>query len=276
MIETQHPSLSVRRQCEMCGVNRNRLKPRVSRVSREDEEIMKAMDEIHTECPFLGQRKIVRELRDLEWPKIGRKRVRRLMRVMGIEALVPKPSLSEPAPGHRIYPYLLRHRKVGRADEVWCTDITYIAMEQGHAYLVAVMDWHTRAVLGWQISNTMDTSFCLRALRQAMEKTGRKPLIFNTDQGSQFTSVEWTGELEAHGIAVSMDGKGRWMDNVFIERLWRSLKYEKLRLWSYADVPELEALVEDWIKYYNHRRKHQSLDYATPMSLYQPVMVNAA
>jgi len=276
MIDPQHPDLSIRRQCELFAVNRNRLKPRHSPVSQEDEEIMKAMDEIHTECPFLGQRKIVRELREMDWPKIGRKRVRRLMQVMGIEALVPKPSLSKPAPGHRIYPYLLRHLKVSEADEVWCADITYIAMEQGHAYLVAVMDWHTRAVLGWEVSNTMDTAFCLRALEQAMIVTGRKPRIFNTDQGSQFTSEEWTGKLKSQGIAVSMDGKGRWMDNVFIERLWRSLKYEKLRLWSYASVPELTTLVDDWIEYYNHRRKHQTLDYATPMSLYENPQAKAA
>ena len=276
MIDRQHGKLSVRRQCELVGVNRNRLEPRRGRVSAEDEKIMKVMGEIHTADPFLGQRKIVLELRDRGWSKIGRKRVRRLMQVMGIEALVPKPSLSEPAPGHRIYPYLLRHRKVSEADEVWCADITYIAMEEGHAYLVAVMDWHTRAVLGWEVSNTMDTGFCLRALKQAMAKTGRKPLIFNIDQGSQFTSEEWTGELQSHGVAVSMDGKGRWMDNVFIERLWRSLKYEKLRLWSYANVPELEALVDDWMVYYNDRRKHQALDYETPMSLYQPELANAA
>lgn len=269
MIERSHPQLSIRKQCELLAVNRNRLDAPPPKRTAEDLELMRLIDLIHTQHPFLGARKIAHDLRDYGW-RVGRARVRRLMKLMGIEALVPKPSTSEPSPANPIYPYLLRGVEITCADEVWCADITYIPMAKGHAYLVAIMDWATRAVLAWELSNTMDTGFCLRALRRAMVSTGRKAAIFNTDQGSQFTSREWVGELESHGVRVSMDGRGRWMDNVFIERLWRSLKYEKLRLWSYRDLPELEAHIANWMGYYNHRRKHQTLGYATPWSLYAP------
>ena len=269
MIEKDHPELSVRRQSKMLDVNRNRLEPRRPKRTEEDEKIMRQIGEIHTEWPFLGARKIVRELREVGW-WISRKRCRRLMKMMGIEAQVPKPSLSEPAPGHKIYPYLLRGLEVDRPDQVWCTDITYIPMAKGHCYLIAIMDWHTRAVLSWEISNTMDTGFCLRALHRAVEVAGRAPEILNTDQGSQFTSKEWIAAVRGMGARVSMDGRGRWMDNVFIERLWRSLKYEQLRLWSYVTIPDVEAQVQGWMTYYNHRRMHQALDYGTPWSLYRP------
>lgn len=275
MIDKTKPPVSIRRQCEMLGVNRNRLKPRPSKTTKEDLKIMEALDVIYMECPFYGQRKLRLELLDLGY-KIGRKRVRRLMEIMGIEALVPKPCTSKPNKENHIYPYLLRSRTIKDVDEVWCADITYIPMEKGHAYLVAIMDWHSRAVLSWEVSNTMDTGFCVRALKKALALTGRKPKIFNTDQGSQFSSSEWTSELKKHGIQISMDGKGRWMDNVFIERLWRSIKYEKLRLWSYDTIGELRELVSDWMAFYNHRRKHQALDYATPWSLYSPLKQIAA
>jgi putative transposase len=275
MIENQHPKLSIRKQAKMLGVNRNRLKPSRPKTTKEDLEIIKVMDALHMELPFYGQRKLRLELLDLGY-KIGRKRVRRLMIIMGIEALVPQPSTSKPNKENHIYPYLLRNRKITEVDEVWCADITYIPMEKGHAYLVAIMDWHSRAVLSWEVSNTMDTGFCVRALKAAMASTGRKPTIFNTDQGSQFSSSEWTGELKKNGVQISMDGKGRWMDNVFIERLWRSIKYEKLRLWSYDTVGELRKLVADWMQFYNHERKHQALDYATPWSLYSPPKEMAA
>jgi putative transposase len=268
MIERKNKKLSVRRQCALLAVNRNRLEPRAAKRTASDLELMRLIDALHTEFPFLGARKIIRELRDLGH-RAGRGRVGRLMRLMGIEALVPQPYTSKASPENPIYPYLLRGRAITRADEVWCADITYIPMEKGHAYLVAIMDWHTRAVLAWEVSNTMDTAFCLRTLRRAMAVAGRVPDIFNTDQGSQFTSREWVDELEKHGVKVSMDGRGRWMDNVFIERLWRSLKYERLRLWSYGDLPELEEHIDWWMNYYNHRRKHQHLDYATPWSLYR-------
>lgn len=266
MITPNHPKLSVRHQCKLLDVNRNRLKKAVF-VSDEDHAIMRDLDEIYTAIPFYGQRKLLRELRNKGW-RIGRKRTRRLMRIMGIEALVPKPSLSKPTPGHKIYPYLLRSLEVREVDQVWCTDITYLPMDKGHAYLVAIMDWKSRAVLSWEVSNTMDSAFCLRALRAAMKRTGRKPKIFNTDQGSQFTGDDWINELKDNGIEISMDGKGRWMDNVFIERLWRSLKYEKIRLYSYSDMRELREHVDDWMHFYNHKRTHQHLGYTTPWSNY--------
>lgn len=268
MIERDNKKLSIRKQCALLEVNRNRLETRAPKRTASDLAVMAALDELHTEFPFLGARKLVRELRDIGH-RVSRKRVRRLMTLMGISALVPQPCTSKPSPENKIYPYLLRDLDITQADEVWCADITYIPMAKGHAYLVAIMDWHTRAVLSWELSNTMDTGFCMRALRRAIASTGRAPGIFNTDQGSQFTSNEWVSELEAAGVRVSMDGRGRWMDNVFIERLWRSLKYEKLRLWSYRDIPELERHIDDWMDYYNHRRKHQHHDYATPWSLYE-------
>ena len=275
MIEKDHPGLSVRSQCELLDVNRNRLKPRQTKVTEEDELIMRDLDEIYTKWPFYGQRKLCRELRKYGW-NIGRKRTRRLMQIMGIEALVPKPSLSKPNKDHKIYPYLLRNLAITEVDQVWCTDITYIPMEKGHAYLVAIMDWKSRAVLSWELSNTMDSGFCVRALRNAMALTGRKPKIFNTDQGSQFTGQDWISELKKNDISVSMDGKGRWMDNVFIERLWRSLKYEKIRLYSYKDMKELREHIRDWMEFYNYERMHQHLDYTTPWSNYEPPLNHEA
>lgn len=268
MIDSQHPRLSIRKQSKLLGVNRNRLQGRQTKTSQEDEEIMRRLDEFHTKWPFLGQRRLIEELRG-QGIVIGRKRVRRLMQTMGIEAIAPKPPTSVSAPGHKVYPYLLRHTKVIKVDQVWCADITYLPMANGHAYLVAIMDWHSRAVLSWELSNTADTLMCLRALRQAFV-SGRRPEVFNTDQGSQFTSNEWIDEVESRGITVSMDGKGRWIDNVFIERLWRSLKYEKTRLWSYGTILELESHIHEWMTYYNHRRKHQHLKYRTPWSIYEP------
>ena len=239
MIENDHPDLSVRSQSKLLDVNRNRLKPRKTKVTEQDELIMKDLDKIYTKWPFYGQRKLSHELQKHGW-KIGRKRTRRLMQTMGIEALVPKPSLSQPNKDHKIYPYL-----------------------------VAIMDWKSRAVLSWELSNTMDSGFCVRALRRAMASTGRKPKIFNTDQGSQFTGQDWMSELKRNDILISMDGKGRWMDNVFIERLWRSLKYEKIRLYSYNDLRELRSHIRNWMEFYNHERIHQHLGYTTPWSNYE-------
>ena len=183
---------------------------------------------------------------------------------------MPKPSTSVPNKQHKKYPYLLRENEVSKPDEVWAADITYIPMYEGHVYLVAIMDWHTRAVLSWRVSTTMDAGFCVAAYRDAVSVAGRAPGIMNTDQGSQFTGEQWIGTVESSGARVSMDGKGRWMDNVFIERLWRSLKYEQLRLWSYATVAEVTARIDTWMDFYNHRRKHQSLDYETPWNHYRP------
>lgn len=267
MIEKDHPTLSIRKQCKMLDVNRNRLKPAPPYITEEDYTIMRLMDELYLKHPHFGTRSYRYHL-DKAGYSLGRERIRRLMRIMGIESLAPKPNTSKPCKEHKIYPYLLRSRIITKADEVWCTDITYLPMAKGNAYLVAVMDWHTRAVLSWKVSNTMDTTFCVEALQEAIRTTGRKPEIFNTDQGSQFTSDDWIESLKSHGIEISMDGKGRWMDNVFIERLWRSLKYEKIRLYSYDTVKELRGYVSEWMKFYNHKRNHQALDNQTPWSLY--------
>lgn len=269
MIEKDHPQLSIRRQSKMLGVNRNRLEKPPGKMTKADTELIGLIDDLHMAYPFFGQRQIRHELRKLGH-HVGRSRIRRLMRIMGIEALCPKPSTSKPCPEHKAYPYLLRNVEVTEVDQVWCADITYIPMPRGHCYLVAIMDWHSRAVLAWEVSNTMDTAFCLRALRRAFERTGRKPKVFNTDQGSQFTSPDWVKAIEDQGIKVSMDGKGRWMDNVFIERLWRSVKYEKLRLWSYETVLDVSRLVSEWMDFYNHRRSHQALDGKSPWHLYDP------
>lgn len=266
MIERQHKKLSIRRQSRLLGINRNRLHPRVTKTSQEDEDIMRHLDELHTRWPFLGQRKLIEELKD-RGVQIGRKRLRRLMKVMGIEAIAPKPPLSQPAPGHKVYPYLLRHRKITEVDEVWCTDITYIPMPTGHAYLIAIMDWHSRAVLAWELSNTADTAMCMRALQRALS-SGRRPKIFNTDQGSQFTSKDWVQAIESHGIEVSMDGKGRWIDNRMIERLWRSLKYECVYLHAFERGSEAKAGIGRWLTYYNSERPHSTHGILTPDEAY--------
>lgn len=275
MIEMNHKSLSKTRQCELLDVNRNRLAPAQTKMDEEDELIMRELDEAHTAYPFYGQRNL-RHVLKKKGLSIGRGRIRRLMRVMGIESLVPKPSLSKPNKKHKIYPYLLRDLAITEVDQVWCTDITYLPMEKGHAYLVAIMDWPSRAVLSWELSNTMDSSFCVRALKNAMSKTGRKPKIFNTDQGSQFTGKDWISELQSNDIKISMDGKGRWMDNVFIERLWRSLKYERIRLYSYSSLSELRQHVSEWVEFYNHERPHHSHGMQTPWSQYQKAGQQAA
>jgi putative transposase len=197
------------------------------------------------------------------------------MRKMGVEAIYRRPNTSKPSPGHRIYPYLLRNLAVTRPNQVWASDITYVPMARGFVYLVAIVDLFSRKVLAWRLSITLSADFCVEALEEALARHG-KPKIFNTDQGSQFTGADWIAELRSRGIQISMDGRGRWMDNVFIERLWRSLKYEKLRLWSYGTIPELRALTADWIEFYNHRRKHQTHGYGTPWSVYDPPMSQAA
>lgn len=268
MIEKDHPGLSIRRQAKLLDINRNRLQVRPA-PSAEDQRIMRGLDELHTRWPVFGQRKLLHELRNHGWT-IGRKRVRRLMALMGLEAIAPKPRTSIPDANHRKYPYLLRNLEICRPDQVWCTDITYIPMGRGFAYLTAIMDWHSRAVLSWRISNTLDTRFCLEALAEAGRIAGRAPDIINTDQGCQFTSVAWTGAVEALGAKVSMDGKGRWMDNVFIERLWRSLKCEDIYLRDYRNLTELGRGVARWIDDYNHQRIHQALGYAKPWQHYRP------
>jgi putative transposase len=267
MVERPGVDLSVRRQCALLklarsGVYRPRPEP-----GAEDLALMRRLDELHLELPFYGSRRMTFEL-NREGRQVNRKRVTRLMRVMGIEALVPRPGTSKAAPGHQIYPYLLRGLAITEPNHVWASDITYIPMASGFLYLVAIIDWASRAVLSWRLSNTIDSHFCVEALEEALARHG-KPRIFNTDQGAQFTSAAFTGKLEAAGIAISMDGRGRFMDNIFIERLWRSIKYEEVHLKAYADGHEARAGIGSWMTFYNTRRPHQAMDNQTPMAVWR-------
>ena len=259
------PDLSVRRQCELLGVNRSGLYYEPAEESEENLRFMRLIDEQYTRAPFYGSRKMTKWLVS-EGYAVNRKRISRLMEVMEIEAVYPKPKLSRPGEGHKIYPYLLRDVTVERVNQVWSTDITYIRMAQGFVYLVAVMDWFSRYVLSWSLSLTMEIDFCREALRSALRR-GR-PEIFNSDQGSQFTSEKFTAELASKKIAISMDGRGRCMDNIFIERLWRSLKYEEVYLREYASVTEARTGIERYFRFYNQERIHQSLNYRTPAAIY--------
>ncbi|HAV62186.1 MAG TPA: IS3 family transposase, partial [Verrucomicrobiales bacterium] len=268
MMERDHSQLSLRRQAQLLDINRNRLEPR-PRITGEDRRLMRELDELHTRWPVFGQRKLMIELRRRGWP-VGRKRVRRLMGVMGLEAIAPKPRTSQPSPEHKKYPYLLRDLPVTRPDQVWCADITYLPIHGGFAYLVAIMDWHSRAVLAWRINNTLEAGFCVAAYQAAVRAAGGAPEIMNTDQGVQFTGREWITAVESSGARVSMDGRGRWLDNVFIERLWRSLKCEDIYLRDYGDLAALETGVRRWLNDYNHERIHQGLGYARPWDVYRP------
>jgi putative transposase len=266
-LDRDHPHLSVRRQCAMLGIARSGVYRLPHPANDDDPALLRRIDEMFTRWPFLGSRRMTAMLR-AEGQTINRKRVQRRMRRMGIAALGPRPRTTKSAPGHRIYPYLLRDVTVERPNQVWAADITYVPIGRGFLYLVAVMDWASRAVLSWRLSNTMDVSFCVSALEEALARFGR-PEIFNTDQGSQFTSDAFTGTLTAAGIRISMDGRGRWMDNVFIERLWRSLKYEDVYLQGYADGHEAKAGIARWIGFYNDLRPHQALDNRTPMVVWR-------
>lgn len=271
MVEKSGSQLSVRRQCELLGLNRNRLEgPGCQGLGSEDLEMARRIDEIHLRFPEFGARRMSHWLLREGWDGASRRRVSRVMRLMGLEAIYRKPRTSQPTAGAQTYPYLLRDREVLIPDEVWCADVTYIPMARGFAYLVAVMDWNTRAVLSWKLSNTLDGTFCVEAFAEALEATGRHPEIFNTDQGCQFTSRAWIAAVEGCGARVSMDGKGRWMDNVFIERLWRAVKHEGVYLWAHENVRELEIALEKWFSDYNHWKPHQSLGYKTPWECYRP------
>lgn len=271
MVEKKHPKLSKRKQCELLGVARSSVDYQPVKESEEDIKIKRLLDEIYMIDPCLGSRRLVTILERDHGIKVNRKRLQRLRQEIGHEAIYCKPRTSIPDDGHRKYPYLLRNLNIDRSDQVWCTDITYVPMPRGHAYLCAVMDWHSRKVLGWTVSNTMDTSLCLDALKKAMRNTGCVPEIFNTDQGSQFTSAEWTGCLLSHGIKISMDGRGRWMDNVFIERLWRSVKYEEIYLFEHDSLPSLEKGLSKWFDRYNNWRPHQTHGNLTPADIYRNI-----
>ncbi|MFA6168955.1 MAG: IS3 family transposase [Gemmatimonadaceae bacterium] len=261
------PNLSIRRQCELVGVSRSGVYYKAVPLDAEDLALMRRIDEMHLRHPFYGSRKLSHELR-LEGYAANRKRVQRLMRLMGLEAMAPKPNTSRPAPEHPVFPYLLRNLEVNRVNQVWAADITYIPMAHGYAYLVAIIDWCSRRVLSWRLSNTFDSSFCVEALEEALRRFG-KPEIFNTDQGSQFTAKAFTDPLLKAEIRISMDGKGRCIDNVFVERLWRSLKHEEVYLHAYGDLDEARAAIGRYMEFYNRERPHQALGYATPDSFYR-------
>ena len=262
MIEPEHPRLSIVRQCQLVALSRSSFYYRPVGESAENLALMRLIDEQFLETPWYGSRQMVRHLRR-QGHVVGRKRVRRLMATMGLAAVYQRPRTTVPHPEHRIWPYLLRDLSIDRPDQVWCADITYIPMRRGFLYLVAVMDWVSRKVLAWRLSNTLDAEFCIDALEEALARHGR-PEIFNTDQGSQFTSPRFTGVLTGAGVRVSMDGRGRWMDNVFIERLWRSMKYECVYLHAFETGSEARAGLGRWITYYNADRPHSALGGRTP------------
>jgi putative transposase len=266
MVDRDHPVLSIVRQCELVLVNRSGLYHEPAGETALNLALMRLIDAQFMETPWYGSRQMARHLRR-EGHEVDRKRVRRLMAVMGLVPIYQRPRTTIPHPEHRIYPYLLRDLTIDRPNQVWCTDLTYIPMRRGFLYLVAIMDWWTRKVLSWRVSNTMDVGFCIETLEDALASHGR-PEIFNSDQGSQFTSPQFTKVLQDAEIRISMDGKGRWMDNVFIERLWRSLKYEYIYLHAFETGSELRGGLTQWVGYYNARRPHSSLDGRTPDEAY--------
>ena len=257
--------LSVSQQCELLDLSRSSYYYEPATESAANLALMARIDREYTAHPFRGSRGMTAWLRR-EGAKINRKRVQRLMRLMGLEAVYPKPHLSVGGAGHKVYPYLLRHVAIERVNQVWSTDITYIPMPNGFMYLTAVIDWHSRYVLSWKLSNTLDVAFCLEALEEALSQGS--PEVFNTDQGVQFTSASFTGRLESAGAKVSMDGRGRCLDNVFVERLWRTVKYEYVYLWRPEVVPALAAGLTTYFGYYNEERTHQSLADHTPAEVY--------
>ncbi len=252
----------------LLSVPRSTLRYEPKGLSEEDRKLCGRFDKLFLEAPCMGSRVLVAHLAR-EGIHVNRKRVQRLRRKMGLQTIYCKPRLSRGRLGAKRYPYLLRDLKVTRSNQVWCTDITYIPMRRGHMYLVAIMDWYSRKVLAWRLSNTLSEDFCLEAFREALRKSPEAPEIVNTDQGSQFTGEGWLAVVEGCGAKVSQDGKGRWMDNVFIERLWRSVKYECVYLWGHKDGRELESSLKEWLERYNERRVHQALDYATPSEVYR-------
>ena len=267
MLDRADEGVSIRLQCALIGVARSSVYRPAPAAFSDDLALMRRLDELYTAHPFYGSRRMAVTL-GAEGAPVNRKRVQRLMRLMGIAALGPKPGTSKRAPGHKVYPYLLRGLSIEQPNHVWASDITYIPIGDGFLYLVAIIDWASRAALAFRLSNTMDVSFCVSALEEALAKYG-KPEIFNTDQGSQFTSAAFTGVLASSGVQISMDGRGRWMDNVFIERLWRSLKHEDIYLKAYGDGREARAGIGAWMEFYNYRRPHQALGYRTPTAVWR-------
>jgi len=269
MISKEH-KLPMYRQCQLLEISRTGIYYRPVGIRDYDLVLMRLIDEIHLKWPFYGSRNIRDELKDLGYP-VGRDHVRTLMKKMGIQAHYRRPKTSKPAPGHKIYPYLLRNLEIKEANQVWAADITYLPMARGFCYLVAIMDLFSRRVLSWRLSNTLDVSFCLEALHEALAIYG-PPEIFNTDQGSQFTSDAFTGLLRDHDVRISMDGKGRWIDNVFIERLWWSVKYEEVYAKAYGSLTEARRELSNYFEFYNRRRRHKSLGRKTPDSVYRAAL----
>jgi len=267
LVDHDDPALPIIAQCRLLKVARSTLYYQPVPASVDDLAVMRRMDELYLVHPFYGSRRMVVVLRREGWA-VNRKRVRRLMRLMGLWAIYQKPNTSRQHPEHTVYPYLLRGLTIDRPNQVWCADITYIPMAKGFVYLMAVMDWFSRRVLAWRVSITMDAEFCIEALREAMERFGQ-PDIFNTDQGAQFTSTEFVGELTERKVRISMDGRGRYLDNIFIERLWRSLKYEEVFIKAYGAVIEARRSISKWLEFYNDERPHQALDYRTPREIFE-------
>ena len=268
MVEQDHPELSIRRQCELLSLSRSSYYRTPQTEGTENLELMRLIDEEYLRHPFYGSRKIRDYLVRLGYA-VNRKRVQRLMRLMGLESIAPrKKGTTNPDKGHRVYPYLLRGLSIDRANQVWCSDITYVPIRGGFVYLTAIMDWYSRYVLSWEVSVTMDDGFCVSALERALRRYS-KPEIFNTDQGSQYTGSAFTGVLKDHEIKISMDGKGRVTDNIMIERLWRSAKYEEIYIKDYDTVEDLIAGLREYFTFYNHRRPHQALGGRTPAEVYK-------
>ena len=265
MVDREHPSLSLVRQCALLGVSRSSVYYRPRAASQEDLSLMGEIDRQYLETPFFGSRRMKAWLERRGMP-VSRKRVQRLMRAMGLRAIYRRPSTSRRSPEHPVYPYLLRNVRITRPNQVWAADITYLPMARGFLYLVAVMDWHSRYVVAWRLSNTLEAGFCAEALEEAL--TRGQPEVFNTDQGSQFTSPEFTQVLQDRGVRISMDGKGRYQDNIFVERLWRTVKYEEVYLKAYSSVLEARKGLEDYFRFYNGLRPHQALGYRTPAQVF--------
>lgn len=266
MVEPANTNVSIVEQCRLLSISRSGWYYEPKGESPLNLSLMRMIDEQFLNTPYYGSRQMARHLRRLGYC-VSRKRVRRLMRLMGLEAIYQSPKTSLPHPEHKIYPYLLNGLTINRSNQVWCSDITYIPIKRGFLYLVAIMDWYSRKVLSWRLSNTLDTEFCAQALKEAVARYG-VPDIFNTDQGSQFTSFKFTNILKDHEIKISMDGKGRWMDNVFIERLWRSLKYECVYLNNFEDGRQAKVLIGNWMAHYNRERPHSTFDGQTPYEVY--------
>lgn len=271
MIEMNHPTLSIRRQCDLIGLNRSTFYWQPAAESPLNLALMQLIDQEYTRAPFYGYRKMTIRLNREHGYEVNRKRVARLMVKMGLQAIYPQPRTTISNPQHKKYPYLLRGLKINRPNQVWAADITYIPMPQGFMYLVAIMDWFSRYVVAWQLSNTLDGAFCLATLCDALQQS--QPEIFNTDQGVQFTAHDFTNELETAGIRISMDGRGRYLDNIFVERLWRTVKYEDIYIKEYAHVPALFTGLGDYFHVYNYERPHQSLGYYTPADVHFSVKV---